>query len=76
MFFMFTYTFSALGFYHFGFIFWWSIKFPQQNINQSETGIGDKELPVELYDHSLIHQQIVTSNKSFRKTFFKYMLHF
>ena len=31
------------------FCFWWSIKFLQQNINHSETGIGDKKLPVELY---------------------------
>ena len=29
--------------------FWWSIKFPQQNINQSETEISDKKLSVELY---------------------------
>ena len=26
--------------------FWWSIKFPQQKINQSETGIGDKKLSI------------------------------
>ena len=31
-----------LCFYHFHFFFWWSIKFPQQNINQSETGTGDE----------------------------------
>ena len=32
-------------------------KFPQQNINQSETGIGDKKLLLKLDDdHSLIHQ--------------------
>ena len=31
--------------------FWWSIKFPQQNIDQSETGISDKKLSVELYDN-------------------------
>ena len=30
--------------------FWWSIKFPQQNINQSETRNGDKKLSVKLYD--------------------------
>ena len=29
--------------------FWWSIKFRQQNINQSEARIGDKKLSVELY---------------------------
>ena len=26
----------------------WSSKFPQENIDQSETGIGDKKLSVEL----------------------------
>ena len=35
-------------FYHFNFLFWWSIEFPQQNISQSETGIGDRKLSVEL----------------------------
>ena len=29
--------------------FWWSIEFPQQNINQSETRIGDMKFSVELY---------------------------
>ena len=29
--------------------FWWSIEFPQQNIDQSETAIGDKKLSVGLY---------------------------
>ena len=33
----------------FYFIFWWSIKFLQQNINQSESRIGEKKLSVELY---------------------------
>ena len=33
----------------FSFLFWWSIEFPQQNICQSETGIGDTKLPLELY---------------------------
>ena len=56
--FMFAYTFETvfccfssknLCFYHFHFFFWWSIKFPQQNINQSETGTDDKKLSVELY---------------------------
>ena len=32
------------------FLFWWSVEFPQQNINQSETGIRDKKLSVELHD--------------------------
>ena len=35
-------------FYHFHF-FRWSIKFPQQNINQSETWAGGFQLSVELY---------------------------
>ena len=38
-----------LYFYHFYFVFWWSIEFPQKNIDQSKTGIGDKKLSVELY---------------------------
>ena len=51
--FMFKFTFlwlfccfssKNLCFYHFRFFFWWSIKFSQQNINQSETGIDDKKL--------------------------------
>ena len=33
-----------MGFYHFHFFFWWSIKFPQQNINQSKTWIGVKAM--------------------------------
>ena len=36
-------------FYLVYFLFWWNIKFLQQNINQSETVIGDKELSVERY---------------------------
>ena len=53
--FMFTYTFVVVVFhqkncfYHFHFSFWWSIKFPQQNIHQSETRIGDRKLWLELY---------------------------
>ena len=45
------YCFSSqnLCFYHFHFFFWWSIKFPQQNINQSETWISGFQLSVELY---------------------------
>ena len=39
---------KKLCFYQFHFLFWWSNKFSQQNINQSETGIGDKKLSVEL----------------------------
>ena len=50
---MFSYTFLTffvylfvcfsswnLCFYHFHFFFGWSIKFPQQNINHSEIGVG------------------------------------
>ena len=40
---------KKLCFYHFHFSFWWSIKFPQQNIHQSETRIGDRKLWLELY---------------------------
>ena len=56
--FMFAYTFETvfccfssknLCSYHFHFFFWWSIKFPPQNINQSETWTDDKKLSVELY---------------------------
>ena len=38
-----------LLFFHFHFFFWWTIKFIQQNINQSEPRIGNKKFPVELY---------------------------
>ena len=31
-----------LCFHHFHFFFWWSVKFPQKNINQSETRIGEE----------------------------------
>ena len=56
--FIFKYTFftfffvfhqKKLCFYRFHFFFWWNTKFLQQNINQPETGIGDKKLPAELY---------------------------
>ena len=36
------------------------MKFPQQNINQSETGIVDKKLSVELY---VMMENISKSNK-------------
>ena len=54
--FLFWYCFCCfssrnLCFYNFHFIFWWSIKFPLQNINQSETRIGDKKLSEELYSN-------------------------
>ena len=55
---MFTYTFWAFFiifhkrfcfFLSFSFLFWWSIKYPQQNINQRETGIDDQRLSLEPY---------------------------
>ena len=36
-------------FYYFSFFFRWSIKFPLQNINQSETEIHGRKLSVEMY---------------------------
>ena len=36
-------------FYHYHFLFWWSMKLPRQNINQSETRIDYKKPSVELY---------------------------
>ena len=45
----FSFFIKKLCFYYFHFFSWWSIKFPQQNINQSETRIGDEKLSVELY---------------------------
>ena len=36
-------------FLSFLFLFWWSIKFPQLNINQSEAGFRGLKLSVELY---------------------------
>ena len=47
-------------FYHFHFFFWWSIKFPQENINQSEIEIGDKYLSVELL--SIYFKKLITPN--------------
>ena len=43
--------FSSLNscFYHFYSFFWWSIKFPQLNINQSEAEFRGLKLSVELY---------------------------
>ena len=58
--FVFTYNFltfflfcfsSKVFFFDFYFFFRQSIKFPQQNINQSETGIGDMKLSPAMYDH-------------------------
>ena len=45
----FLFSIKKFMFLSFSLFFWWSIKFPQQNINQWETGIGDKKLLVELY---------------------------
>ena len=55
---MLLYTFSAIFFFFFyhkicvfiilNSFFWWSIKFAQQNINQSEAWIGGFQLSVEL----------------------------
>ena len=38
-----------ISFFFFSFFFWWIAKFSKQNINQSETGIGDQKLSMELY---------------------------
>ena len=55
---MLTYTFLAyfscfsakfMYFYHFHIFLWWSIKSPQQNINQWESRIDEKKLLAELY---------------------------
>ena len=43
---------KKMCFFHFHDFLWWSIKLLQQNINLSETGIGDKKLSVELCDNS------------------------
>ena len=45
------YIFINIIFWHFFVLFVkaWSIKFPQQNITQSEIGIDDKKLSVELH---------------------------
>ena len=47
----FFFCFSSKIFFDFYSFFWQSIKFPQQNINQSETGIGDMKLSLAMYDH-------------------------
>ena len=50
-------------FYNFHFSFWWSVKFPQHNINQSETWIGGFQLSVELYVFGIqFHCQFWTIN--------------
>ena len=43
------FSLKNLCFYHFHFFCWWSIKFLEQDINQTETGIGDKKFSVEMY---------------------------
>ena len=44
---------KKLCFYYFDFFFWRSIKFLQQNINQSEAGIGDKKLTMEMHGYNV-----------------------
>ena len=39
---------------------YWSIKFPQKNINQSENGTGDKNLSVERL--SIFFRKLITRN--------------
>ena len=46
---MFLFFIKKSVFVFFIYFFGWSIKFPQQNINQSEIGTGDKKLSEELY---------------------------
>ena len=57
---------KKLCFYHFHFL----IEFPQQIINRSETGIGDKKLSVELYVYNIY------SHKTFKITLRKTKLIF
>ena len=45
---------KKLYFYYFDFFFWRSIKFLQQNINQSEAGIGDKKLTMEMHGYNSV----------------------
>ena len=45
---------KKLCFYYFDFFFWRSIKFLQQNINQSEAGIGDKKLTMEMHGYNSV----------------------
>ena len=63
------YFFSSknLCFYYFHFFFWWSIKFGQQNINQSETGTDDKKLSVELYakHRNIVYTLMITYSPHF-----------
>ena len=54
------FSLKKLFFYHFHFFSWWSIKFLQQSFNQSETGIGDKNLSVELL--SIFFKKLITPN--------------
>ena len=57
---LYIYTYTFLAFFccfssknSFSF-FQRSVKFPEQNINQSETRIGDKKLSMELYEYKLV----------------------
>ena len=45
---------QKMWFYHSHFSFSWSVKFLQQNINQSETKIGGSKLSVELYEKTYL----------------------
>ena len=49
-FFFFCFSLWILWFYHFHFFSWGSIKFLQQNFNQSETRVGGLQLSVELHE--------------------------
>ena len=42
--------FLIIKFLSFSFFFWWSIKFPQKNINRSETRIRGQKLSKEPYE--------------------------
>ena len=64
-----SFKFGVFVLYHFHFSFWWSIKFPQQNNNQSETGIGDKKLSVELYDNFLYSTGFAKNKELLNRTF-------
>ena len=50
-----VFTSKKLCSYHFHYFFLLRTKFLQQNINQSETEIGNKKLTVELYVNILSH---------------------
>ena len=47
-----------LSFCHFHFFSWWSIRFPQQNFNQSVTWIGGFQLSAELYANWIFNSDL------------------